>query len=256
MVDLKSMIVASANGVQLSLHELLHELKVQGRLAPLIAAAVVEKVIAVAAKKESISVTDAELQRTADAFRLRQGLNRAADTQRWLANNRLTGADLELVLERNLLRQKLADKVTGDQVEKTLAANRAKLDRARLRQIIVAKEGIAQELLSRIEEEGADFTELARQHSVDPRIRASGGDLGVVARPAMAPAIEAAVFGAKNGAVVGPLKTDAGYALIKIEEITLGQLDAPTTTAIRQNLFRDWITKQIRNGPFELKMEI
>jgi hypothetical protein len=85
MPDLKSIIIASSQGTELSLHDLLHTLKLQGQLNPLIAGAVVEKVIASAATKEGIRVSDEELQRAADAFRLRRGPNKAADTQRWLA---------------------------------------------------------------------------------------------------------------------------------------------------------------------------
>jgi putative peptide maturation system protein len=256
MPDLKSTIVASAHGVDLSLQELLRTLKLQGRLTSIITAALVEKVIAAAARKEGISVSAEELQSAADAFRLRRGLNKAADTERWLASNRLTQEDLEEGVERELLRQKLADRVTRDQVEPTFAANRAKFDRARLRRIVLANEGIAQEMLSRIQEEGADFAELARQHSTDQRARATGGDLGIVRRQGMPPAIEAAVFGAKNGDVVGPLKTDAGHVLIKIEEILLGQLDGPTAAVIKQSLFRNWIAQQVQNGQVEVKLQV
>jgi parvulin-like peptidyl-prolyl isomerase len=256
MPDLKTVVVATVQGTELSLHDLLHTLKLQGQLNSLIAGAVVEKVIASAALKEGLRVSDEELQHAADAFRLRRGLNKAADTQRWLAQNRLALADLEEGLQRDLIRQKLADKVTRGQVEKAFAENRAQFDRARLRHIVVEKEGVAQELLSRLQEEGADFGDLAREHSIDARTRQRGGDLGIVSRQAMPPAINAAVYGAKTGDVVGPLKTDAGYVLIKVEEILLGQLDAATTTAIGQNLFRDWIAQQVQNGNVEMKLQI
>jgi foldase protein PrsA len=256
MSDLKAIVVASVNGTELSLHDLLHTLKLQGQLTPLIGKAVVEKVIASAAAKESIEVSDAELQKAVDAFRMRRGLNKAADTERWLAVNRLAAADLEEGLERDLIRQKLADKVTHDQIEKTFAQNRARFDRARLRQIVVDKEGIAHELLSRIQEEAADFADLARQYSIDERTRESGGSLGIVHRTGMPPAIEAAVYSAKSGDVVGPVKTDTGYALIQVEEILAGRLDGPTAAAIQQNLFRTWITQEVQKGQVEVKLEV
>jgi parvulin-like peptidyl-prolyl isomerase len=72
----------------------------------------------------------------------------------------------------------------------------------------------------------------------------------------LTPVVAAAVFSAKNGDVVGPLKTDGGYVLIKVEEILLGQLDGPTTAGIQQILFRDWVAEQVRNGKVEMKLEV
>jgi parvulin-like peptidyl-prolyl isomerase len=176
--------------------------------------------------------------------------------QTWLANNHMTQEDLEESLTQKLARQELADQVTRDQVEKYFAENRTQYDRARLRQIVVDKDGIAQELLSRILEEGADFGELARQHSLDPQTRASGGNLGIVSRNALPPVVAAAVFTAKNGDVVGPLKPDGAYLLIKVEEILLGQFDGPSTVGIQQLLFRDWVAEQVQKGKVEMKLEV
>jgi foldase protein PrsA len=254
MHDLQSIIIASANGTALSLQELLHTLKLQGKLSSLIAGALAEKVIAAAAKQEGIHISTEELQKAADAFRLRHGLNKAADTQRWLTRNGLTPADLEEGVQRGLLRQKLAAKVTAGQIEKYFAANRPRFDRARLRRIVVEKEGVAHELLSRIQEDGADFADLARQHSIDSRTRAGGGNLGIVRRQGMPPALDAAVFGASHGATIGPLKTDAGYVLIQVEEILLGRLDEANTPAIQEHLFCDWLARQLQNGKAEMNL--
>jgi peptidyl-prolyl cis-trans isomerase C len=159
-------------------------------------------------------------------------------------------------LERELLRQKLTDHVTRDQVEKNFVENRTKYDRARLRSIVVDKDGIARELLSRILEEDADFAELARQYSLDQRTRTNGGDLGIVSRTALPGVVAAAVFAAKSGAVVGPLAHAGAFLLIKVEEILLGQLDGPTRVGIQQVLFRDWVAAQIQNGKVEMKLEV
>ena len=69
------------------------------------------------------------MQRAADAFRQRHGLNKAVDTRRWLARHSLSEADLEETLERGLLRAKLAERVTAGQVEKWFAEKRARFDR-------------------------------------------------------------------------------------------------------------------------------
>lgn len=65
---------------------------------------------------------------------------------------------------------------------------------------------------------GADFAELAKQHSMDPGSRQQGGDLGFVERGTLVPAFEEAAFALDPGGLSDIIKTDFGYHLIKLEE--------------------------------------
>ncbi len=65
---------------------------------------------------------------------------------------------------------------------------------------------------------GADFAALARQYSEDEGSKASGGDLGWFGRGRMVKEFEDAVFALQVGEVSGPVKSQFGYHLIKLEE--------------------------------------
>src|SRR4051794_5462041 len=131
-MELKRIVVASVQGADLSLHELLRDLKVKGRLQPLLAEAVLDKIIAQAAQREGLGVSTEELQKAADAFRISRGLHKAAEMQRWLARHDLAPEDCESGLERALLAEKLAEKVVpAEAVERHFAQNRTHFDRAR-----------------------------------------------------------------------------------------------------------------------------
>ncbi len=65
--------------------------------------------------------------------------------------------------------------------------------------------------------EGVPFAELAATYSEDPGSKDSGGDLGWFGRGRMVPEFEEAVFGAKPGDIVGPVKSQFGYHVIKVE---------------------------------------
>lgn len=64
---------------------------------------------------------------------------------------------------------------------------------------------------------GADFAELAAKHSDDPGSKEQGGDLGWFGRGRMVPEFEQAVFAAKPGDIVGPVESQFGLHVIKVE---------------------------------------
>lgn len=68
-------------------------------------------------------------------------------------------------------------------------------------------------------ENGGDFAKLAEENSQDPGSKDKGGDLGCQAKGGFAPEFDKAAFGAKEGEIVGPVKTDFGYHLIEVTEI-------------------------------------
>lgn len=85
--------------------------------------------------------------------------------------------------------------------------------------ILVKTEAEAKELLERIKK-GESFEGLARQKSMCPSGK-NGGSLGWFGKGMMVPEFESVCFStsAKKGEVVGPVKTQFGYHLIKINDM-------------------------------------
>ncbi|MFL3052090.1 MAG: peptidylprolyl isomerase [Candidatus Neomarinimicrobiota bacterium] len=72
--------------------------------------------------------------------------------------------------------------------------------------------------------DGADFSDLANIHTQDPGNQFSpdsgrGGDLGWFGKGQMNKSFEDAAFNARRGSVVGPILTQFGYHIIKIDSI-------------------------------------
>jgi len=63
---------------------------------------------------------------------------------------------------------------------------------------------------------GADFAQLAREHSDDPSA-ARGGDLGYFTRGQMVPSFETAAFALQPGGLSEPVRSEFGWHLIKLE---------------------------------------
>ena len=65
---------------------------------------------------------------------------------------------------------------------------------------------------------GADFAELARQHSEDETNAENGGDLGPFGRGRMVPEFENAAFALAAGEVSDPVRSPFGYHVINVTE--------------------------------------
>ncbi|MDO8836240.1 MAG: peptidylprolyl isomerase [Vicinamibacterales bacterium] len=90
---------------------------------------------------------------------------------------------------------------------------------------------------------GANFAELARQHSQDPGSAPKGGDLGFFGRGQMVPAFEEAAFATKIGQVSGIVETPFGYHLIKVAETKPGR-DVGFDEVKEQ--IREYLKQQVR----------
>jgi peptidyl-prolyl cis-trans isomerase C len=90
--------------------------------------------------------------------------------------------------------------------------------RATARHILVSTEAQANELKTAIQN-GADFADLAKQHSSCPSGR-DGGNLGSFGPGEMVPEFDRVVFSAPVNEVQGPVKTQFGYHLVEVTSRT------------------------------------
>jgi peptidyl-prolyl cis-trans isomerase D len=70
---------------------------------------------------------------------------------------------------------------------------------------------------------GKDFGELAKQYSKDPGSARNGGDLGWADKSTFVAPFADALFGMQRGEIRGPVKTQFGYHIIRLEEIQSGK---------------------------------
>lgn len=86
--------------------------------------------------------------------------------------------------------------------------------KATARHILVESEQQCLDLKNQIQE-GADFAELAKQHSSCPS-GAQGGELGEFGPGQMVKEFDQVVFSAAVNEVQGPVKTQFGYHLLEV----------------------------------------
>jgi len=113
---------------------------------------------------------------------------------------------------RKSISEKAAEVFYKDRVKGMKPAEEVKA-----RHILVPTEEIARDLKEQIIR-GADFSELAKKHSIDPGTKDKGGMLGYFSRGQMVPAFENAAFGLDKGEVSDPVQSRFGWHLIKVED--------------------------------------
>jgi putative peptide maturation system protein len=227
-------------GQETSLRDLFAAAKFIGKL-DFIEHVVRAALVRTAAAQQAIEVSDDELQHEADAFRTERGLYDVKSTENWLAARRLEQEDWEAQLEDQVLARKLRERVSQGRIEQYFAENKRSFDAATIARILVADEGLARELRAAIVEDNASFYDLAQRFSIDQATKAAGGRLGTLRRAGLHPALEAAVFGARPGEVAGPVRTEEGWHLVRVEEVHPATLDGGTRETITALLFEEWL---------------
>lgn len=120
--------------------------------------------------------------------------------------------------------------------------------------ILLETEEEANEILAQLNE-GADFAELAKEHSKDPGSAQNGGDLGFFGRGEMVPEFEEAAFSLEVGEMSGVVESEHGYHIIKVtdkkeaKEYTLEE----KREEIREQLFAQKLNAQVPAWLNELK---
>jgi peptidyl-prolyl cis-trans isomerase D len=78
----------------------------------------------------------------------------------------------------------------------------------------------AEDLAAQVKANPAKFAELAKKYSEDPGSASQGGDLGSNPRGTMVKAFDDAVFALKPGEIVGPVQSEFGWHVIKLQGVT------------------------------------
>ncbi len=121
--------------------------------------------------------------------------------------------------------------VTDTDLRAAYEKNKARLnvpERRHARHILVTGKddasalALAQQVLEQAKG-GKDFGELAKQYSQDPGSAHSGGDLGWSERGAFVAPFADALFGMRVGEIKGPVKTQFGYHIIRLDEVQAGK---------------------------------
>ncbi len=205
-VDVGSEVAVRVDGTEIFVSDILYEARAQGLLGP----------------AEPLDPDDPIY---------RQILDQLIDQRLMAMEAERLGLDLSPVAQRRL--ETGRERIMGNLLLETLVAEQ--VDEAailkiydeqirllsdgediRARHILVPSEAAAQALLARLAD-GADFSALALEYSIDQATRLEGGDLGFVDPDTLDPALARVLLSTGNSKIAGPVQTPAGWHVVQVE---------------------------------------
>jgi peptidyl-prolyl cis-trans isomerase C len=134
---------------------------------------------------------------------------------------KLTDIKEQLLME-SLLKKKINvdSKTTDVDLKKYYDTHKEDFKREKeinTRHILLKTEEEAKQIQSRLLK-GEDFVELAKQYSIDPNAKTTGGEIGFHPKGTLLPEYEGTAFKlSKTGQISGIVKTQFGYHIIRLE---------------------------------------
>ncbi|MFO1361675.1 MAG: peptidylprolyl isomerase [Burkholderiales bacterium] len=229
--------------------------KLTGQFESLVEQFVRDRLTVRAAKKQGVRIAPEEIQERADRYRRLRGLHRAADTNRYLDHLGVSLDEFESFVTDDLYLEKMMERVCSPQaVERYFAAHSPRFDAIEVSHIVLDAEGKAKEMMSVLREDPESFAEMAREHSI-AGTRASGGVIGRVLRGALKTDVEAKVFNAAVGDVLGPfLSGDRSfYEIFMVTAKHPATLDEDTAAEIRRLLREEWLAARAQEHVIEAR---
>lgn len=230
-------------------------LKLTGQFEGLIEQLVRDKLTVKSAKKAGVPLAPQEIQERADQFRRVQGLHRAADMNNYLNALGVSLDEFEVFITDSLYQEKMMAQVCNEKaVEEYFHLNSPKFDSIEVSHIVMDAENKAKEMMSVLRDDPDSFDEMAREHSIADT-REQGGRIGKVLRGSLKTDIEAKVFNAAVGDLLGPFPSHdkSFFEIFMVNAKHPARLDEDTAAEVRRLLREEWLMARSQEHVIEAR---
>ncbi|WP_045523853.1 peptidylprolyl isomerase [Neobacillus niacini] len=216
----KDKAIAKINGDAISKDEL-YDVMVKQYGAATVEQLIADKIVASEAKKQKVSVSEADLNKEVNKLKESYG---GEDVFNQVLESNNTSVDvLKEELKNYLTLRKLLEpqiEITDEELQTYFDENKdtfGEAEQVKASHILVEDEATAKEIKQKLTD-GADFAELAKEYSTDEGSKENGGELGFFPKGTMVTEFEDVAFALPINEISDPVKSDYGYHIIKVEE--------------------------------------
>jgi parvulin-like peptidyl-prolyl isomerase len=187
-----------------------------------------------AAASEGIVISDAEVESVIARDIEENGGQ--AKFEAWLQANNWTYQEYQARQRSMMIASQMFERVTRNVPTSA--------EQVHARHILVATEQEARDLLNQLQS-GADFGDLARQYSLDPSTKESGGDLGFFPKGTLVvPQVEEEAFALSVDQISDVIQSPMGYHIVQVlERVQDKPLTEESWQALKEATFRRWVSE-------------
>lgn len=191
-------------------------------------------------KQLRISLSDQELQAAGDAFRLEYKLLGVPATLAWLSQQRITVEDWSQGIRVEQMTRKLKEHLFGEIIDTHYLNNRNDYRRVALSQILLDDLPDALKFAHIIQKGDTSFCAIALEYSKDKQAKKNGSFVGIFFIKKLMPKIAEAIADVEEGEVIGPIQTQLGYHVLRVEKWVPAELHE-VREEVLESLFQEWL---------------
>jgi foldase protein PrsA len=180
------------------------------------------------AEEQDVKVSDKEIKQSFEDQK-KQAFPNDKAYKEFLESSGMSEEDILFRVKLDQLQQKLTAKITQDANKVTEAdiseyydKNKKRFAQPERRDLLVVltkTEAQANQAKAALED-GQSFKQVAKEYSIDEASKAQGGKLPAVTKGQQEKAFDDAIFDAKRGELVGPIKTQFGWYVFEVDKVT------------------------------------
>jgi foldase protein PrsA len=180
------------------------------------------------AEKRGVKIKQAEIQKALEDQK-KQVFPNDKQYKQFLKTSGMTEEDVLFRVKLNELQQRLTQKVTEDakkvsdaDISAYYEKNKkrfAQPERRDLRVVLTKTEAKAQQAKKALDS-GQPFKKVVKKYSIDEASKSQAGLLPAVSEGQQEKAFDTAIFDAEKGKLEGPVKTQFGWYVFKVEKVT------------------------------------
>ncbi len=179
------------------------------------------------AEQQGVTVSDEEVRKAFETQK-QQNFPKEADYKNFLKQSGQTEEQLLAQVRTGELARKISekvvkgkDKVTDAEIAAYYEKNKARFAQPETRDahVVLARTKARAEQAKRAIEDGDSWKSVSKRYSIDEASKQQGGALTGVAKGTQDKGLDAALFSAERGDVVGPVKTSFGFYVLEVDKI-------------------------------------
>ncbi|MEL6604771.1 MAG: peptidylprolyl isomerase [Cyanobacteria bacterium J06614_10] len=194
---------------------------------------------------EAISTIEVDAQKAIEAFCAKRGLFSDEQRQAWCQQQNQSPQDMMTAAIREHKLLTFQENTWGPQIESYFLQRKAQLDRVCYSLIRTKNASLAQEIYFRLNDDGASFSELARQYSEGQESK-TGGLIGPVELNVPHPILSRMLTVSKPGQLWAPTQIGEWLVIARLEQFEPAQFNDTMRQRLLTEKFQEWLNQKLQ----------